>query len=144
MKEFVYYEKNVQFPIGVRMFLNDSAGVLLTNVEPFIAVDVENLRDFKLANKRLIIEGLIKPTEAPDLDWDTPNTISDEEVTQLLKNTLKLKSKLEGINSYPIVNKFLLAAQEQNKSPKTLELIKTRLDELAEDAIEPDMMQGIE
>lgn len=143
-RDYIYFERNVPYPLGVRMDINDSIGKLLTDDHPFVAVDVENIRDFKLANKKAIIQGLIKPSEEPNLDWETPNTITDAEINDLLKNYLKLKSKLVNVNSLPIVQKFYAAAKTQNKSEKIIALIKERLDEMEESAIDVTSMRGVE
>lgn len=143
-KVFTYFEKNVPYFVGVKMNARDHIGHLLTGETPFIAIEHDELRDFRIANKRLIVEGIIKIVDEPNLDWDTPNTISDAQISEYLKSFLKLKSKMADITSLPIAQKFLAAAKAENKSPKIIELITNRIDEIAMLIEDPSLMRGVE
>ena len=144
--EFVYYKLNVRVSTGVRMFPGDADGVLLsprgTNT---VAVPKNKLRDFKNANKRLIIEGAIVPTEEPSMDWETTNALTDEDVNELLKNYMKLKSTLQTLDSLPILYKMIETAKEKEMSNKTISLINSRIAELEPEEkpiFRKDDMQG--
>lgn len=144
VKKVVYYKRNVPYSIGGRFNNNDNQGFILNRMQPWIAVPVEGLRDFKVANRRAIIEGLIVETPEPSVDWDTPNALTDEAVDELLKSYLKLKSTLAEVTSISILSKMLERAKEQNKAGKTVSLIQSRLDEVSEaDVIEPKDMGGV-
>lgn len=143
-KEFMYYTKNVSYFVGVRLNLNDPIGRILTYDNPIIAVDMDGLRDFKIANKRAILEGLIVPTDEPNLDWEVSNAISDTEITDLLKNFLKLKARLPGITSVAIAYKILNAAKDQNKSPKVIGLIEEHISDIEELVDDPTFKRGVE
>lgn len=143
--KIVYYKRNVPYTVGVRFHALDSQGFILNNRQPWVGVAVEKLRDFKMANRRAIMEGLIVETPEPDVDWDTPNALTDEDIDELLKNYLKLKSTIAEVNSPSILAKVLERAKDQNKSGKTIALIQERLDEITveEGVIEPRDMQGV-
>ena len=95
MAEYVYYRKNVPYVIGGRFHARDSVGFSLSPAQPWVAVPVEGLRDFKMANKRALVEGLIIPAEEPSFDWETDNAVSDEQALELVKgNFLTLKKTL--------------------------------------------------
>lgn len=143
--KIVYYKRNVPYTVGVRFHALDSQGFILNNHQPWVGVAVEKLRDFKMANRRAIMEGLIVETPEPDVDWDTPNALTDEDIDELLKNYLKLKSTIAEVNSPSILAKVLERAKDQNKSGKTIALIQERLDEITveEGVIEPRDMQGV-
>jgi hypothetical protein len=144
-KKTVFYKRNVPYTVGVRFYMQDAQGAVLNNLQPWIAVPVEGLRDFKMANKRALMEGLIVETSEPNVDWDTPNAIQDDDIDVLLKNYLKLKSSLAEVNSPSILAKMLERAKDQNKSGKIVALIEERLAELETDegAISPREMQGV-
>lgn len=129
----VYYVKNVKYPVGVRMNAHDSIGKLLVTGNDWIAVPDEGLRDFKLANKRAILEGLIVEGSEPNTDWVTPNALTEDDMKALVGNYLKLKQSLQDISSPPIIEQLLEIAKVQNRPQKTLSLIQARLDELAPD-----------
>lgn len=129
----VYYVKNVKYPVGVRMNANDNIGKLLVTGNDWIAVPDEGLRDFKLANKRAILEGLIVEGSEPDTDWITPNALTEDDMKALVGNYLKLKQSLQEISSPPIIEQLLEIAKVQNRPQKTLSLIQSRLDELSPD-----------
>lgn len=142
--EYVYYMKNVDYFVGVKSNIKDSIGQLLTYENPFVAVDIDHIRDFKIANKRAILEGLIIPVEEPSLDWETENAITDSEIDELLKNFLKLKAKLPKISSLAVAEKILNTAKEQNKSPKILNMIQSHIDGLTELIDDPTFKRGVE
>lgn len=132
VKEFVYYKKNVNYNVGIRYFHGDKDGKILSSGDPVVAIEKENEQDFRLANKRLIIEGLLLPTSAPVMDWETPNVLTDEEVTALVKNRLGLKSRLPSITSVPILYKLLEEAKSQDRAKSIINMIQGRIDEIEE------------
>lgn len=145
--KLVYYKKNVPYIVGGRMFLKDPQGYILTTENPYIAVELKKLRDFKIANKQNIIEGLIIAAEEPSLDWETDNAVDDEQALALIKgNYITLKNTLEKITSLSIVQKMLELAKENDRPKKTLSIINARLEELTgdDDFISPMMMKGVE
>lgn len=128
------FKKNVPYyNIGIRYFRGDSDGLVLTNEFPTVRVKDEDLREFKMANKQHLLEGKLVPVEEDNLDWETANAITDEQVDDLLKNYAKLKSTLQTLTSVAIVQKILTAAEEQDKTKKTISLIRARFDELSPD-----------
>lgn len=140
----VYYRKNVNYFVGVRMNLRDSIGKVLSSDYPDIGVNEEDIRDFKIANKRAIMDGLIVPTTEPTIDWETSNVIEDEEIRELVKSYLKLKARLAGITSLSMLEKILNIAKEENKSPKILALIEGRIEEVAPEIDDPSQYRGVE
>lgn len=143
-KELVYYKLNVKYPVSLRFFAQDHNGILLTQQNSSVGVNPERLRDFKIANKHAILEGLIVPIDEPSVDWETPNALTDEDITELLKNYLKLKNALKDIDSVKILQKMLETAREQDRSEKMKNLISTRLEELTGDEIlDVGEMQGV-
>jgi len=146
MAEFVYYKKNVPYVVGGRMFRTDAIGFTLTNNHPWVAVPVEQLREFKITNKDSLMAGLIIETGEPTLDWETDNAISDEQALALVKgNFLTLKKTLERISSVPIITKMLELAKENDRPRKTVAAIEARLAEIQEDDdfITPAVMRGV-
>ena len=129
-KEYVYFKRNVGYTVGLRRNIMDNIGYALNGENQYVAIDVEELRDFKIANKEAILKGLVVQAEAPTIDWETPNALTDEDVNELLKNAFKLKSKLKEIDSEDTVIKILQAAEAQEKSLKLIKIIKDRLNEL--------------
>lgn len=133
MAEMIYYKRNVGYVVGGRFSPTDSQGWTMTSDYPYIMVPVENLRDFKLVNRRAITEGLIVESEAPSVDWETPNTITDAEAEALVKQFIPLKQKLVQITSLPAAVKLLEAAKEAERPPKTIKLIEAKVAELSDD-----------
>lgn len=142
-KELIYYKRNVPYTVIVRRNAIDTQGVSLNTLTPWLALEADDLRDFKIANKKLIIEGIIVPTATPDVDWETPNALTDEDITELLKNYMKLKSTLEEIDSVSTLSRMLEASKSQEKSDKIKKLIRARLAEISDDEVlSPAEMQG--
>ncbi len=128
------FKKNVPYyNIGIRYFRGDNDGVVLTNEFPTVRVKEEDLREFKMANKQHLLEGKLIPVDEDNLDWETANAVTDEQVEDLLKNYAKLKSTLQTLTSLAIVQKILTTAEEQEKPKKTISIIRARLDELTPD-----------
>ena len=144
-KKIVYFKRNVSYTVGVRFHAQDSQGFILNSMQPWVAVAVEKLKDFKMANRQIIMEGIIVETDEPSVDWETPNAIEDEDIDALLKNYLKLKSVVATVDSASILSKIVERAKDQNKSAKIISLIQNRLDELVVDegVITPRDMQGV-
>jgi len=145
-KEMVYFKKNVNYNIGVRMFPHDSQGRILTGADPYVGVELDNLRDFKQANKNILIAGLLISADEPSVDWETSNALSDTEIAALVKNHLQLKQRLPGISSLPILYKLIEEAKSQERAKRILNMIQARIDELEEE--DPDRirqeMQGVQ
>lgn len=139
-KEYVYYKKNVNYNIGVRMFPYDKDGKVLTGADPFVAVDIETLRDFKQANKQALLAGLLISVDEPNIDWETANAINDEEIASLVKNHLQLRSRLPNISSLPIMYKLQEEAKSQDRAKRILNMIQVRIDELEDESIDPDVL----
>ena len=128
------FKKNVPYyNIGIRYFRGDNDGVVLTNEFPTVRVKEEDLREFKMANKQHLLEGKLIPVDEDNLDWETANAVTDEQVEDLLKNYAKLKSTVQTLTSLAIVQKILTTAEEQEKPKKTVSIIRARLDELTPD-----------
>lgn len=147
MNDIIYYKKNVKYVVGGRYFINDSQGWTLTNENPFVSIERSKLRDFKMANKRTILEGLIVEAPEPTIDWEVTNAITDEEAVELVKNYLQLKQTLEKIDSLQTARKLLETAKELDRPTKTLKLIESRVAELDEDEDDfnrPEEMLGVE
>lgn len=128
-----YYRLNVKYPVGVRFHSRDRIGKLLQRDDNFVVVPDEGLRDFKIANKRAILEGLIVVGDEPNVDWETPNSLTAEDIKALVGNYLKLKQTLPELYSLPIVENILEVAKENNRPQKTLTLIQSRIEELSEE-----------
>lgn len=143
--EMVYYKKNVPYTVVVRRHNMDSQGYSLNNIVQWIGIPVDDVRDFKIANKHAIIEGIIIPTATPLVDWETPNALTDEDINEILKVYAKLKSTLKTIDSISTLSRLLEAAKIQDKPDKTRQLIKDRLVELGEedDDVNPSDMMGV-
>lgn len=133
MAESVYYKRNVGYVVGGRYHSTDTQGWTMTNDYPYIKISVDNLRDFKVANKRAIIEGLIVQSDAPDIEWETPNTVTDEEAVVLVKNFAQLKQKLAQITSVSTAAKLLEIAKELERPVKTIKAIEAKVAELSDD-----------
>jgi len=134
--KITYYQKTVGYTVGGRMFSGDPLGFVLTKETPWVAVREEQLRNFKIANKRIIIEGLIIEVEEPSIDWETPNTFTDEQIDAVLKNYLTLKKTLAEVTSVATVSRMLERAKTQRRPEKTIELLETHLEEIDEEKVE--------
>ena len=143
-KKVIYYKRNVPYLIGVRFNFADSQGLILTDTQPWVAIAEDRLRDFKVANKRSLMEGLIIEVAEPSTDWQTPNALTEADIDELLKSYLKLKSIVATVDSVSILVKMIERAKEQNKSGKTISLIQARLDEVSpNEVITPLDMRGV-
>lgn len=93
-----------------------------------------NAAHFKAGNIRLLEEkDIAKVIEEPA----SPNEISDEEIIEVLnKPFMALKNKLNEFTSSAPVYRFLLAAEELEKSEKIASVIKARLSELELGSVE--------
>jgi hypothetical protein len=131
-----YYQKTVPYVVGGRMFVGDPLGFVLNNETPWIGVRDDQLRNFKIANKRIITEGLIMSVDEPSTDWETPNTYSDAELDEVLKNYLKLKKALTEITSVATVSRLLERAKAQRRPEKTIDLLEEYLEEIDNEKVE--------
>lgn len=136
--EYVYYKKNVGFNVGLRFHMRDPDGIVLTNANPYINIDKDELRDFLQANKLAIQKGLIIPVDEPVFDFVTENAITDEEAQEIVKNVFILRKKLAQITSEATLGKLYEAAKSQNRSKKILTMIEDRLADVS-----PAMMQDV-
>jgi len=134
--KITYYQKTVAYTVGGRMYSGDPLGFVLTKETPWVAVREDQLRNFKIANKRIIVEGLIIEVEEPSTDWETPNTFTDEQIDTVLKNYLTLKKTLAEVTSVATVSRMLERAKEQRRPEKTIELLETHLEEIDEEKVE--------
>lgn len=142
----VYYKSTVKYVLGVRRFIGDSQGQALTWNNPVIEVEVDKLRDFKLANKAAILGGLLMQVDEPVIEWETTNAFTEEEISELTKSYMSLKAKLPKIDSLPVLYKLLEDAKANDRTKKTLQMIETRIQDLeVEDTFSqsPDEMQGV-
>ncbi len=148
MEDKLYYKRNVNYVVGGRHFVGDTLGFSLNVITPYVTIKRENLRDFKIANKYALTEGLIIEVEEPSVDWETHNAISDDDAAELVKNYLQLKQKLEKIDSFSTATKLLEVAKETNRPMKTLKLIELRVSELSPDEDDEfsreDIQKGVE
>lgn len=133
VKDLVWYKRNVNYNLGVRKFPGDKDGVLLSAGNPYVSIEREELRDFKMANKRILIEGQLLETTEPSTEWETSNSVSDTEITELTGNHLKLKSRLPSISSVPILYKILEDAKTRDRAKRVINMIQGRIDELEEE-----------
>lgn len=137
----VYFEKTVRYTVGGRYNVADTQGFLLTNETPWVGIPEERYRDFKLANKRAIMEGLIRETLEPNLDWETPNTFSDEQLDAAIKTSASVKKALEQVNSVATAARMLERAKEQNRSKQVISLLEDAVDELNDEEITIERVQ---
>lgn len=144
-EKLYYFKLNAPYSVGIRFFPRDEKGKVLSQNDPYVAVEESKLRDFKRANKLAIINGLVLESEEPNMDFDTPNMVDDEKAAEIVKNVFVLKKALAEMTSPTIVEKLLLEAQLQDRPTKTVKLIEARLAELRGDEIEdPLIMKGVE
>jgi hypothetical protein len=130
-EEFDYYQLNVNYSVSVRNFEGDADGVLLSpRGRNTLAVPKDKLRTFRNANKTAIKDAKIVPISEPTIDWDTANALTDEDVSDLVKNYPTLKSTVGKIDSLPILYKIRDVAKERELSKRTLALIESRISEL--------------
>jgi hypothetical protein len=130
-EEFDYYQLNVNYSVSVRNFEGDADGVLLSpRGRNTIAVPKDKLRTFRNANKAAIKDAKIVPITEPTIEWDTANALTDEDVSELVKNFPKLKSTIATIDSLPILYKVRDVARERELSKRTLSTIEARIAEL--------------
>lgn len=130
VKVLVFYKKNVNYNLGVRMFRGDNDGKVLTNADPYVEVEADEEREFKLANKHILTQGMLVKADQPEEDFETDNSLDEEQVKELLTKVMKLNSKLPKIDSLPMLYKLLDAAKAKNAAPSTLEKIQDRIDEV--------------
>lgn len=142
-RELIYWRKTVPYTVVIRRNILDNIGVSLNTAHEWTAIEADSLMDFKIANKKFIMDGVIVPMDTPTIDWETPNAISDVEMDELLKNFLKLRSSLKTVDSVPTLTRLLERAKQQDKSQKVKDAIRARLEEITGDAIlSPGEMGG--
>jgi hypothetical protein len=138
MVDSVFYKKNVPYRVGVRDNLKDNEGTILDDDNPIYEVRKEDLRAFVQANKYGIGNGLIIEIPEPPLEIITPNSISDEQALDLVKNFHLLKKKLPEITSEATISKLLSIAKASGRKEGTINLIMERYEEVS-----PKAMQGV-
>lgn len=132
-----YYKKTVPYIVGGRRYIGDSKGFVLNNETPWVGVQEQHLRDFKLANKRSILEGLIVETTEPSLDWETTNTYTDEDIDALFKKGVaQVRKTLPEITSISTVARMLDRAKAQRRSEQMIDVIEERLEEIDHERVE--------
>lgn len=136
--KYIYYKKNVGFNVGLRFHMRDPDGIVLTNANPYVNIEEDDLRDFLQANKSAIQKGLIIQADEPVFDFVTENAITDEDAEEIVKNVFILKKKLSQISSEATLGKLYEAAKRQNRSKKILTMIEDRLADVS-----PAMMQDV-
>lgn len=134
-KDLLYWRKTVPYTISLRRSLIDNIGILLNETNKWVAIESEEIMNFKMANKGMILDGVIVPMETPTIDWDTPNALADEDIDELLKSFLKLRSTLKMLDSVPTLQRLLERAKEQDKSTKVKGAIRERLQEVSGEEI---------
>jgi hypothetical protein len=138
-EELTFYKKNVQFNVGVRLSLSDSQGVLLSNANPYVAIEKNKLRDFIQANKTALEKGLLVKSDEPSLIIENANIIDDAQAKEIVKNVFVLKKKLGEISSDTSLLKLYQAAKAAKRSNQVLEMIENRLAEIS-----PILMVGVD
>lgn len=138
-EEIVFYQKTTKYPIGVKESLKDVRGTVLNDEQPYVGVRKSLLRDFVLANRYAISNGLLMEIPEPPIEIITPNAYTDDEIKVLLKNYIQLKKKLPEITSDSLLYRMLGIAKEESRPPKTVQLIQDRLEEVS-----PIVMRGVE
>lgn len=141
MTERIYFKRNVGYTIGVRLFPGDWNGVALTVENPVVGIDADKLKDFKRANKSLLERGMLIQIPEPSTDFENANLLTDEEITEVIKNPLKLKKLLKEMDSEPAITRILEEAKFQGRPPKTVALIQARLEEISDITLAE--MQGV-
>lgn len=143
-RDLLYWRKTVPYTVSIRRHVLDNNGMLLNASTEWVAIEADTLMDFKIANKKMILDGVIVPMDTPTIDWETPNAISDAEIDDLLKNMLKLRSKLKTVDSAPTLLRLLERAKAQDKSQKIKDAIRERIEEVSGDEIlSPNEMGGV-
>lgn len=136
-EKIYYYQKTVPYVVGGRRFVGDPLGFVLTGNQPWVAVRESGLRDFKIANKKSIVEGLIKETSEPSVDWETPNTYSDEDIDVLFKSGVaKVRKVLPTITSVATVARMLERAKAQRRSEALIDALEEHLEEIDHERVE--------
>jgi len=137
IEKITYYKKTVPYIVGGRRFIGDSIGFVLTPETPWVAVKESNLRDFKIANKRSLMEGLIMETDEPSVDWETTNSYSDEQIDTLFKaGVTKVRKVLPEITSVSTVARMLDRAKTQRRSEAMIDALEERLEEIDHERVE--------
>jgi len=125
-----FFKSNVKYPIATRYYTGDVVGKALTPNDPYVAIKDEDLRDFRRANKILLSQGILVPSEEPDWNEETPNAITDETAQEVVKNIFALKKLLKEVTSEAAVRKLLEEAEIQGRPKATIDTIKKRLRDL--------------
>lgn len=132
-----YYKKTPRYVVGGRRYIGDAIGFVLTDDQPWVAVRESQLRDFKIANKKALIDGLIVEIAEPSVEWETDNVYSDEDIDALFKKGIKeVRLALPKITSIPTVARMLERAKSQNKSEAMVTAIEERLEEIDNERVE--------
>lgn len=138
-EELIFFKKNVPFNVGIRFNMQDSTGMVLSNANPYVAIESSKLRDFKMTNRHAIEKGLILESKEPVMNIENANIIDDEQAAIIVKNVFVLKKKLSEISSDTALLKLYTAAKTARRSTKILEMIENRLAEIS-----PILMVGVD
>lgn len=141
-EKVVYYQKTVPYVVGGRRFIGDPVGFVLTNTQPWVGVKETDIRDFKIANKPALINGLIIEVAEPSVDWDTTNAFSDEELEKFIGQPVaKVRTALEDITSISTLVRMLNLAKDKKKSDAMINAIETRLEDVNDEEINLEAVQ---
>jgi len=136
-EKIYYYKKTVPYVVGGRRFIGDTAGFVLTPVQPWVGVKESGLRDFKIANKRSITEGLIVQIDEPSVDWESTNVYTDEDIDALFKSGIaKVRKVLPELTSIATVSRMLERAKQQRRSDALIEALEAKLEEIDDERVE--------
>jgi hypothetical protein len=143
-EKIIYYKKTVPYVLGGRRFTGDNIGFVLTTEQPWVAVKESALRDFKIANKRAIVEGLLIETDEPSVDWETSNVYTDEQIDDLFKSGIaKVRKALLEITSVSTVARMLERAKQQKRSDAMVEALEEKLEEIDHERVEIEDIERI-
>jgi hypothetical protein len=132
-----YYKKTVGYIVGGRRFMGDSTGFVLSEEHPWVGIPESGLRDFKIANKYSLINGLIVETTEPSVDWETTNVYTDEQIDALFKlGVTKVRKTLPEITSIPTVARMVERAKAQRRSEAMIDVLEERLEEIDHEKVE--------
>ncbi len=139
-----YYKKTVPYLVGGRRFPNDPVGFVITDAQPWVEVKESELRNFKIANKRAFLEGLIEEIPEPSIDWETDNALSDEQIDQIFKDGIaKLRKKLPTITSISTAARMLDRAKTQRRSEAMIDALEDRVAELQGEELELERIERV-
>jgi hypothetical protein len=129
-EQMLFYKTDVKFTIAIRFSNQDRNGMVLNARNPYVAIKKSQSRDFLQANKEMIQKGYLVSCEEPIVNMETPNAISDEQGSALVKSFFTLKKTLPTIDSAGTLIKLREIALADGRTQKTIALIDERLSEV--------------